>query len=147
MAYLFLTAGGFQVRTNVITFDEELDLLVRNLATTNPLLQELGRYILVECKNIKTSVNAKTVRDFSAKVITHSCKTGVLISIRGYSGQRDKSAARDARLAMIKAHQRHEVIIIPLNFGHLLDIIQRRKTLGDVLLQQYETIRFDMKDV
>ena len=97
MAYLFLSAGGFQVMTNVPTFDEELDLVVRNLATTNPLLGELGRYILVECKNIKTPVNAKTVRDFSAKVITHSCKTGILISSKGYCGQRDRRAARYAR--------------------------------------------------
>lgn len=146
MAYIFLSAGGFQVKTNVSTFDEELDLVVRNLATTNPILQEFGRYILVECKNIEGRVDAKTVRDFSSKVVTHSCKTGVLISKEGYSGQREKGAARDARLAMIKAHQRHEVIIIPLNFLHLRDIIQRRKTLGDVLLQQYEKIRFDMKD-
>jgi hypothetical protein len=136
MAYLFLSS----------TFDEELDLVVRNLATTNPILQEFGRYILVECKNIERRVDAKAVRDFSSKVITHSCKTGILISKKGYSGQREMDAARDARLAMIKAHQRHEIIIVPLNFLHLRDITQRRKTLGDVLLQQYEKIRFDMKD-
>lgn len=146
MAYLFVSAGGFQVKTNVSTFDEELDLVVRNLATTNPILQEFGRYILVECKNIEGRVDAKTVRDFSSKVITHSCKTGVIISKKGYSGQREMGAARDARLAMIKAHQRHEIIIVPLNFSHLRDVIQGRKTLGDVLLQQYEKIRFDMKD-
>jgi hypothetical protein len=71
MAYIFLSAGGFQVKTNVSTFDEELDLVVRNLATTNPILQEFGRYILVECKNIEGRVDAKTVRDFSSKVVTH----------------------------------------------------------------------------
>lgn len=146
MAYLFLSGGGFQVKTNVSTFDEELDLVVRNLATTNPMLGEFGRYMLVECKNIKGTVDAKTVRDFASKVVSHSCRTGILISKRGYSGQQESSAARDARLAMIKAHQRHQVIIIPLNFSHLRDIIQSRKTLGDVLLQQYEKIRFDMKD-
>ena len=147
MAYLFLSAGGFEIMRNVPTFDEELDLVVRNLATTNPLLAELGRYILVECKNIKRSVNAKTVRDFSAKVITHSCRTGILVSSGGYSGQRQRGAARDARLAMIKAHQRHGVIIIPLNFTHLREIVQGGKSLGNVLLQQYETIRFDIRDV
>ncbi len=146
MAYLFLSAGGFQVKTNVKTFDEELDLVVRNLATTNPMLLEFGRYILVECKNIKARVNAKTVRDFASKVVSHSCRTGILISRTGYSGQNESVAARDARLAMIKAHQRHQVIIIPLSFSHLHDIVQQRKTLADVLVQQYEKIRFDMKD-
>jgi len=146
MAYLFLSAGGFQVKTNVKTFDEELDLVVRNLATTNPMLREFGRYMLVECKNIKLRVNAKTVRDFASKVVYHSCRTGILISRTGYSGQRESVAARDARLAMIKAHQRHQVIIIPLNFTHLREIVQQRKTLADILVQQYEKIRFDMRD-
>ena len=146
MAYLFLSAGGFQVKTNVITFDGELDLVVRNLATANPMLREFGRYMLVECKNIFAAVDAKTIRDFASKIVTHSCRTGILISRRGYSGQRESSAARDARLAMIKAHQRHQVIIIPINFSQLTDVVQRRMTLSDMLLRQYEKIRFDMKD-
>jgi predicted Mrr-cat superfamily restriction endonuclease len=141
MAYMFATAGDFEVRTNVRTFDSEHDLLVRNLSS-DPLRQELGTYILVECKALAGKVSAQVVRNLVGKVATAGCRTGVLVSRMGYSGDSGKNA-RNARLTMIKAHQRHGVIIIPVTIDDIRQVIGQRINFGDLLLFRYEQIRFE----
>ncbi len=144
LAYLFLTSPGFEVLHNLVSFDAQIDLLVRNLYTTDPLLDEFGKYIIVECRNIKEKVNSKAIRDFATKVIQASCNSGILCSKRGITGSVEKRAARDARMAILKVHQRHGVIIVPLAIDQLEAVVEKEVPLVDVVISEYEKIRFDL---
>ena len=144
LAYLFLTSPGFEVLRNIVSFDAQIDLLIRNLHTSDPVLDEFGKYILVECKNIKENVDAKAIRDFSAKVIQTSCNSGILVSKKGISGGKAKQAVRDARMTILKVHQRHGVVIIPLAIDQIKPVIEKQVSFLDVLISEYEKIRFDI---
>jgi len=144
LAYLLLTSPGFEVLRNIVSFDAQIDLLIRNLHTNDPVLNEFGKYILVECKNIKNKVDAKIIRDFSSKVIQSSCNSGILISKKEITGSTEKQAARDARMAILKVYQRHGVVIIPLSIAQLEPVIKKQVSFLDILVHEYEKIRFDI---
>ena len=126
MAYFFLTSPGFEVLRNISSLDSQIDLLIRNLHAADPILGEFGKYIIRECKNTGDKVDAKAVRDFASKVIQTSCNSGILITKKGISGDIKKEAARDARLAILKVHQRHGIIIVPLNLEQMKRVISER---------------------
>ena len=104
----------------------------------------LEKYIIVECKNTGDKVDAKAVRDFASKVIQTSCNSGILITKKGISGDVEKEAARDARLAILKVHQRHGIIIVPLNLEQMKRVISKEVSFLDTLVFEYEKIRFDI---
>jgi len=145
MAYLFLSSQGFEVlKRRARTFDSEIDLIIRNLDNDEPARHELGQYILVECKNTVDKVEAKTVRDFSMKVMASSCNSGILISKEGISGDNKKDAARDAILTIIKIHQRHDVVIVPISLDEIQDAIKKQIPFEQILISVYEKTRFEM---
>jgi len=48
-AYFLSGISGFEVRADVRTRDAQHDLIIRNTIQDDPVYQEFGRYILVEC--------------------------------------------------------------------------------------------------
>jgi restriction endonuclease len=120
---------------------------VRNLLTTDPLFDELGKYILVECRNyVDDKVDAKALRDFAGKVINANCTSGILVTTIGYSGDEDRNSARDARLAILKSQQRHGVTIIPMTLDQVEPVTEKNASLLDLLVSEYEKIRFDLAE-
>ncbi|MBE9594150.1 MAG: restriction endonuclease [Proteobacteria bacterium] len=144
MAYLFLTSPGFEVLRNLVSFDAQIDLLIRNLHTSDPILDEFGKYIFVECRNIKEKVDAKAIRDFASKVIQASCNSGILITKKGITGDAEMEAARDARMAILKVRLLHGVVIVPLLIDQLELVIEKQVSILDILISEYEKIRFDL---
>lgn len=139
-----MTSPGFEVLRDLVSFDAQIDLLIRNLHTSDPILDEFGKYIIVECRNISKKVDAKAIRDFAAKVIQASCNSGILVTKKGITGDAEKEAARDARMAILKVHYRHGVVIVPLVIDQLEQVIEKQVSLLDILISGYEKIRFDL---
>ena len=144
MAYLFLTSPGFEVLRNLVSFDAQIDLLVRNLHTSDPILDEFGKYIIVECRNIIEKADAKSIRDFAAKIVQVSSNSGIIVTKKGITGDAEKEAARDARMTILKIHQRHGIIIAPLTIDQLEPVIEKQVSFLSLLIQEYEKIRFDL---
>lgn len=144
LSYLFASTPGFEVLRNINTYDAQIDILIRNLQKNDPLLNEFGKYIIVECRNIEDKIDAKAIRDFSVKVFQASCNSGILVSKKGVTGENEQQAARDARMAILKVHQRQGVVIVPLTSAHIELITQGQVSLLDVLVSEYEKIRFDI---
>lgn len=144
MAYLFLTSPGFEVLRNLVSFDAQIDLLIRNLHTSDPILDEFGKYIFVECRNIKEKVDAKAIRDFASKVVQASCNSGILITKKGITGDAEREAARDARMTILKVRLLHGVVIVPLRIDQLETVIEKQVSILDILVSEYEKIRFDL---
>lgn len=138
--YLFFTNRPFEVKRNVLTLHSENDLRVRSLIDNDPILELLGRYFLVECKNWSDPVDSKTVKNFISNVRFARCETGILISKNGITGSRSK----DNAWFVVRAEYHKDNIIIIVLDRNDLDIISEEKTnLLDLLKSKYEQIRFD----
>ncbi|WP_169517192.1 restriction endonuclease [Azohydromonas australica] len=73
---------------NLQTRSSEIDIVVEynNSKDRVPLLDELGRFFLVECKNWSKPVGVAPVRDFMGKLDKCKVRIGVLFSKNGVTG-------------------------------------------------------------
>lgn len=139
-AYLFFTIGKFEVSSNIKTLQAQHDLIIRNLIIDDPILELLGRYIIVECKNWGKDVNSAVVKKFISNVRFSRCDTGIIISKKNITGVRN----RDSAWYVIRAeYHRDNVIIIVLTINDLKRIAEEATNLLEILKMKYEQIRFD----
>ncbi len=102
------------VNKNVMTGDEEIDVVIKNninrpfwLAFSSPLF-------FVECKNWSSKVGAKELRDFEGKLRNHGnlAKVGFFVSLNGFTSQVEEELKRAGR----DGH--HVVLIKGSNIEH-----------------------------
>lgn len=138
--YLFFTNRPFEVKRNVLTLHSENDLRVRSLIDSDPILELLGRYFLIECKNWSSPVDSKTIKNFISNVRFARCETGILISKNGITG----SKTRDNAWFVVRAeYHKDNIIVIVLDRSDLKKISEEKMNLLDLLKSKYEQIRFD----
>lgn len=104
---LFAVGGQLEVQSkNLVTGDEELDLVLKNnvdrpfwIALNSPL-------ILVECKNWSSSVGASHIRDFETKVRNHSpmVRVGFFVALNGFTSE--------AKNALKRGREDHHIALI-----------------------------------
>lgn len=140
--YLFFTNQPFEVKRNVLTLHSENDLRVRSLIDNDPILELLGRYFLVECKNWTDPVDSKTIKTFISNVRFARCETGILISKNGITGSKRKD---NAWFVVRAEYHKDNVIIIVIDRADLELISEEKTNLLDLLKSKYEQIRFDEK--
>ena len=149
LAYLVETSEGLELAgANVLTHEYELDLLVRNLIVDDPLFEELGAYILIECKNWDTRVDVVVISHFVEKLRSTRCRTGILVARRGITGEQldlERNRVEAARLSVLKAHHQDGVVVVVLDETGLRKIVRGEATLRSILMLGYESIRFDKK--
>lgn len=149
VAYLVETAEGLELAgAKVKTHEYEFDLLVRNLVLDDPIFEELGAYILVECKNWEEKVEVGTISHFVEKLRSTKCRTGILVARHGVTGEqldKDRSRVEAARLSILKAHYQDNVVIIVLDESDLRRLTAAEVSLRSVIMQGYENIRFDWR--
>lgn len=138
--YILMTQGRFITSRKVICIDGEIDLLARNMATADPLIQELGTYLLVECKNWTRKVNSQTVKSFVANLKSASCHSGILYSQKGVTGVKTN---RSGMYTIRKFYHRDNIIVIVFNEIDISDLVDGRVSLSYLLLRKYEQIRFE----
>lgn len=138
--YLFFTNRPFEVKRNVLTLHSENDLRVRSLIDNDPILELLGRYLLVECKNWSDPVDSKTMKNFISNVRFARCETGILISKNGITGSRSKD---NAWFVVRAEYHKDNIVVIVLNRKDLNMISEGKTNLLDLIKSKYEQIRFD----
>lgn len=146
MAYLSSSISGFEVRADIRTRDAQHDLIIRNTIQEDPIFQEFGRYILVECKNWEESVGVKEVRDFISKIRFAYCTSGIMVARNGVtgSGKDSEKDKRDAELVILKEFHQDSIVVIVLDSGDLENIIGSRTNLLTILLDAYEEVKLDL---
>src|SRR5207248_2605580 len=81
------------------------DALVRNRGPRYDFREDLGAYMVVECKDWSKPVSSKEVGWFVNKLLTQECKAGILFSSEGITGDatKDGGEVRYAALSLLKA--------------------------------------------
>jgi len=147
--YLLSCVDGFEiVGKKHHTKDYEIDILIRNTITQDPILAGFGSYILVECKNWGKPVGTEQVNHFLSKIQFHDGHCGIIIAkdgISGYGESADEKQAdrRYANLTVLKAFHRNGIIVMVLNGNDLERIVNGEANILSILVSEYERIRFD----
>jgi hypothetical protein len=110
---------------------EELDLLVANESEDSPL-KTIGNPIAVECSHRRKPASSKDIRDFKGKLEDIGLKAGIMITLRGITGDRYDAVGviRDARKSGIS--------IIVITLENLRQIIEG-KTPIDIVKECFYT--------
>lgn len=144
MAYLFAVERGFEVVGSTRSPDSQNDILIRN-RHDDGAISSLGDYLIVECKNWQKPVGAGVVREFAGRLRAAKVKTGVLVSKSGITGQKKKGRGTGAREAISKEYQQNSTAVLIVDEAGILELVAGRLKLSMELLEQFESVRFDIR--
>jgi hypothetical protein len=138
--YLFSCVSGFEPIHRKMTKAYHLDVVIRNLIKDHPLLESLGDYIGVECKNLSTTVSVEQLDHFIHKLRMHDMKCGIIFTNKGISGIKYNDDVC-GRLIQIKTFNRDGLVIFDITKSDLKKI-SKGENLLTLLIKKYEDIRF-----
>jgi hypothetical protein len=144
VSYLFASERGFDVLGPIHSPDSQSDVLVRN-RHGDPALAALGDYILVECKNWETPSNGQVVREFAGRLRAAKCKTGVLASKSGITGDPSEGDPQGATRTILKEFSSDASAVLVLNETDMENLANASMTLALLLLERFERVRFDFR--
>lgn len=139
--YLFSCVDGFEPILLRKTSAFHFDIIIRNLVNDHPLLQNLGEYIGVECKNLIKKVSVEELNHFIHKLRLHDIKCGIIFTSEGISGVGYKNEPRYGKAIQDKTFNRDGIVVFDLTSIDL-DKISEGANLLSILLMKYEEIRF-----
>jgi hypothetical protein len=145
--YLLSCIPGFEVTLNIVTGDSQVDALIRNRGPRFDFRDDLGTYIVVECKDWSKAVGSKEVGWFVNKLLTQECRAGILFSSMGITGDakaRSDSDVRYAALTLLKAYQRAGKIVMVLDREYFNEAVNGNSLIR-LLQNAYEEVRFDVR--
>jgi hypothetical protein len=142
IGYLFRTLFGYRPRFRLQAIDGETDILLEREGGWHVLHEELGNYVLAECKNTQSPLDAAGVKKFASTVRSASCRAGVLASVAGLTGNAHQAAY--ARFTARKLYHRDSIILLVLDGTTIQAILNGQTTLAEALRRAYEAIRFDL---
>jgi len=134
-------AGVSVKHRNLRTHSSEIDLVgeVGNQAPRG--LSDHGRYFLVECKNWRSPVGAKEIRDFVGKLVKTQCSLGILFSKAGVTGANDsKDALREIRFCFDHLH-----VSVCVMSRDECEAMCAGVSLSDLVDKKLEALRFDLR--
>jgi hypothetical protein len=131
---------GFDARPGFQSGDAQYDGFVRNTGPKYDFRADLGFYLLVECKDWKKPVGVPQVSQFINKLVLQDCRSGILFSSQGITGEGD---TRDAELQLLKAHYRAGKVIFVLNEDDFKQVANGTSLIL-MLRKKYEEVRFDI---
>ena len=148
-SYLAVMLPNVRIIPNARTPDYEMDLIViQKTSLPTYLLEALGRAFLVECKNLNTTVSVEQLNHFVSKMRFHRCQCGVIFSREGLSGAGGTNRRLAyARLTQLRWYQQEQCVVIVIALSHLKELVAGTLSFADVLLREYESIRFSVTDV
>jgi len=140
VTYLFSCVDGFEPILHKTTSGFHFDVIIRNLVKDHKLIESLGEYIGIECKNLTDTVSGEQLSHFIQKLKFSGIKCGIMFSRRGISGSGYKKLMY-GRSVQIKAFNRDGIIVFGMTNGDLERIVNGENLLS-ILLHKYEKIRF-----
>lgn len=138
--YLFSCVDGFEPIPRKTTGAFHFDLVIRNLVMNHSLLQALGKYIGVECKNITKTVSAQQLNHFISKLRLHDMKCGIIFTNKGISGVKFRGRKYGGQI-LVKTFNRDGIIVFDITRPDL-DMLSRGDNLLSILLRKYENMQF-----
>jgi len=138
--YVFSCVDGFEPILRKQTSAFHFDVLVRNLIKDHRLIEGLGEYIGIECKNLSEKVSAKELDHFIHKLRLHNMKCGVIFTTKGISGTRYRSSIYGTAI-IEKTFQRDGIVIFDITKEDIENLSNGRNLLS-LLLKKYEDTRF-----
>jgi len=136
--YLFKSLNLVSVRDrNLRTKSGEIDLVLEYTGGESPNLFEYqSRFVLVECKNVGSSVSSKEVGHFEKKMEESESSLGILIAWNGISGQESgKNAQRYVD------NSNHDIVVLTAeDLYRILD----GESLYELIDEIIYSIRFDL---
>jgi len=127
--------------TDLRTASGEIDIVVQYHGWKKlTVFDEFGRYFLVECKNWKSSVGAKQVRDFIGKLQKAKLRLGVLFARNGISGAHGGADALREIHAAFDAHRLYILVISEED----LKAIEHGTNFYLILDRKIDNLRFDL---
>ena len=128
---------------NLQTRSSEIDLVIEYDDSLGrvPLLDDLGRFILVECKNWSKPVGVAPVRDFMGKLDKCKIGLGIIFSKNGVTGI---DSGADALREIQSRFDREGTYVLVFSLDDAKRILNGRDFL--VLLdEKADALRFDME--
>lgn len=127
---------------NLNTRSSEIDLVVEYIgANFNiPLFEELGRYLLIECKNWSSPVGVAPVRDFLGKLRKSKTQLGILFAKNGITGE---GTGLDALREIQSAYDRDGTFLLVFSLAEVKQIENGADFIA-LLDQKSDSLRFDL---
>lgn len=126
---------------NLVTKSSEIDIVGEYLGHPKPtLFDDYGRYFLVECKNWKAPIDAKSVRDFLGKLQKIRARLGVIFSRNGITGTH---AGTDGLRELHSSFDRDGTAVLVVSEDDLRDCANGQQ-FYDLLDEKLDRLRFDM---
>jgi hypothetical protein len=101
---------------------EEFDLIIANESSLAPL-KTIGNPLAVECRHRKYPASSSDIRDFCGKLTSAGLKAGILISLKGITGNR-----YDA-IDEIRNARKKDISIIVITLEDLTEVVDGKKPI------------------
>jgi predicted helicase len=129
----FTSRGSAQAK-NIKTGGKEhdYDLIFLNKSI---LREELGNYMLVECKFWKKKVGYPNLAKFFHKLHTKRCSTGILFTMRGIKDDKRNTTLREI-------YDNDNIIVIVFDKTDIENVLLENENLVSLIRKKYEQVRF-----
>jgi len=141
--YLLSIVPGFRTYRRLRSETTDYDILCNVEGTSMDYRAELGRYFICECKDWEKPVDVTTITKFFSVLESAKCKSGILFSRKGISGE---DSYKYAKREVIKAFQRSGLTVLIIDESDI-DKISKGQNLISLLRKKYEETRFDLPTV
>lgn len=123
-----------------MTKSAEIDLVVEQRGPVPTALSGFGRYALVECKHWNKPVDAKHIRDFIVKMQRARIRLGIVVSMRGVTGEQQGT---DALREIERAYEKDQPAIVVISQEDFRACTDPSKFLA-LVDERIDRLRFDL---
>ncbi len=140
--YVLSNIPGFRTHLRTLAECTDYDNLCIIEGVSADFRSELGRYVICECKDWSKPADFTVISKFGSVIDSVKCKTGILFSKEGITGEdKNKFAERE----ILKIFQRNGVSILLIEENDILNVLNGYNFI-EILRNKYEKIRFDLKE-
>ncbi len=138
--YILSTIPGFRTYRRQRTPSTDYDIICAIEGLNYDFRSELGRYIICECKDWSRPADFTTMAKFSRVLDSAKCKSGIIFSRSGISGENETKFAERERL---KIFQDRGMIIISIDDADINSVCTDGNIVS-LLRKKYEQVRLDL---
>jgi Restriction endonuclease len=143
MHHVFSAELGYSGRRRILTLDSEVDLLLQRPSVGLPDSDLFEEYLIVECKNTRSAISGRTLKNVGANVRHGGCRVGVLAAAGRLTGGSD-GRADFAMYTLRKLYHHDGIVLVVLDARAIGHVLAGTKRLSEALRGSYEAIRFDL---
>jgi hypothetical protein len=138
--YLLSAIPGFRTGRRMRSKSTDYDVLCALEGLDKDFRFELGKYVLVECKNWNQVADFSVISKFISTIDSTRCSAGILFSKNGISGEQND---RNAKREILKVYQRNGITLLVVDKNDL-EKVAKGANFIEILRRKYEINRFDL---